>query len=228
MRSALATLVIRKARLAKEEGAELYVSSENGRSGVVALRVERVERLGDLKQFLQHEFMHLHDMLDPAFGYSPHIHLPGQNAAQQRLTRERYRLLWDITIDARLARRCSGFSANRALHQAGFERMFDFWPESKRQEAFDLLWDNPGPQHGELLAIASDPRGVRASPAATPGSPCPLCGFATFDWSDTRILSEEMRRAIQAEFPNWSPAHGACGRCIRIYSREPSPALAVL
>jgi len=42
-------------------------------------------------------------MLDPAFGYSPTLDLPGLNAAEQRLARERFRLLWDIAIDGRLA-----------------------------------------------------------------------------------------------------------------------------
>ena len=55
-----------------------------------------------LRDYVRHEFTHLSDMLDPAFGYAPTLDLPGLNGAQQRLARERYRLLWDITIDGRL------------------------------------------------------------------------------------------------------------------------------
>src|SRR5262249_54180805 len=99
---ALNLLVFRKARSKNEEGAELYVSAETGRNGVLAVLTERFGQDGPLTSFLRHELMHLQDMVDPAFGYSPHLDLPGKTAAQQRLMRERYRLLWDITIDGRL------------------------------------------------------------------------------------------------------------------------------
>src|SRR5262245_47783425 len=67
----LNTLAFRKARTKKDEAAELYVSPENGRSGVVAMRPERFERDEAVHLFLRHEFMHLSDMVDPAFGYVP-------------------------------------------------------------------------------------------------------------------------------------------------------------
>ena len=100
---ALNVLAFRQARTKNEEGAELYVSA-GVRNAMVALRMDRLERDRPLLRFLRHEFMHLHDMVDPAFAYSRQIHLPTHNQTQQRITRERYRLLWDITIDGRLTR----------------------------------------------------------------------------------------------------------------------------
>ena len=217
LRTALSALVFRKARIKNDEGAELYVSAENGRAGVVALRVERFDQPAELERFLRHEFMHVHDMVNPAFGYSPQLHLPGQNAAQQRLTRERYRLLWDITIDGRLVNSNRPTVGSREPHRATFDRAFDFWPESQRDEVFDSLWQNRHPLHLELLAIASGLRDLKSAHHPTPGAPCPLCDFATFDWADSRGLNEQTIAALQREFPQWTTEQGACGRCVEIY-----------
>jgi len=217
LRAALSGLVVRKARVKNDEGTELYVKEENGRAGVLALRVERFEQPDELARFLRHELMHLHDMVNPAFGYSPQLHLPGQNAAQQRLTRERYRLLWDITIDGRLVNSDRPTVGTRDQHRAAFERAFGFWPENKRDETFDLLWQNRDPLHQHLLEIASDPREIKSAHQPSPGAPCPLCGFATFDWADSRQLSEPAAAALQREFPDWTAEDGACRRCVEIY-----------
>ena len=217
LRPALSALAFRKARVKNDEGAELYVSAENGRAGVLALRVERFDQPAELARFLRHELTHVHDMVNPAFGYSPQLHLPGQNAAQQRLTRERYRLLWDVTIDGRLVNSNRPTLGNREQHRGAFEGAFGFWPESKREQVFDSLWQNPDPLHQDLLAIASDPRDLKSSHKPTPGAPCPLCGFATFDWTDSLRLTEPTTAALQREFPDWTVEQGACGRCAAIY-----------
>ena len=213
LRETLNALVFRKARIKNDEGAELYVSADNGRSGVVALCVERFDQPEALARFLRHEFTHVDDMVNPAFGYSPQLHLPGQNAAQQRLTRERYRLLWDITIDGRLLRSTVGTPEQ---HRGAFERAFGFWPEIKRDKVFDSLSNNPDPRHVDLLAIASDPRDLQSAHEPTPGAPCPLCGFATFDWADSGSFCDQTTAKIQKEFPQWTPRQGACGRCVAV------------
>ena len=225
LRESLDSLAFRKARRKSEEGAELYVqTSDPGttlvlqeRNAVVALRVERLSRDEDMLPFLRHEFMHVNDMVSPAFGYSPQLQLTGQNSAQQRLTRDRYRLLWDITIDGRLTRAMRATTVSFEHHRASFDRVFSFWPESRREEVFDSLWNDPHPQHGELLAIASDPRAVRHEHQPLPGAPCPLCGFATFHWATPSQLEGETRQLIAKEFPAWSPEQGACSRCVEVY-----------
>ena len=228
LRNALNALVFRTARTRNDEGAELYVHAETGRAGVVALRVERFEQLDNLGYYLRHEFSHLQDMVNPAFGYSPQFHLPGRNLSQQRLIRERYRLLWDITIDGRLS--ISTCSANkvRVQHRAAFDRAFNFWPETKRDEVFDSLWESRQSTHDALLAIASDPRQLESQREPVPGAACPLCGFATFSWADISKLLDSTAAAIQAEFPDWLPAHGACQRCVAIYRLRGVASLAVV
>jgi len=217
LRAALNALVFRKARVKSDEGAELYVSPENGRAGVVALRVERFDQLDALAQLLRHEFTHLHDMLNPAFGYAPQFHVAGRNPSQQRLIRERYRLLWDITIDGRLSVSPRGEIGSRQQHRSAFDRGFGFWSEAKRDEVFLSLWENCQPRHDVLLSIASDPRDIRSSGEPSPGAPCPLCGFATFSWANNSALSASTVAAIREEFPHWSPGEGACQRCAAIY-----------
>jgi hypothetical protein len=210
---ALNTLAFRKVRAKKDEAAELYVSVENGRSGVVAMRPERFERDAAVCHFLRHEFMHLSDMVDPGFGYAPEVRAPGMNPSHQRIVRERYRLLWDITIDGRLGR-----SLECERHRALFDSAFSFWPEARRSEVFSNLWTAKTPSHEELLALATDPRDLSHADHPLPGGSCPLCGFSTFEWADLNALADATLAVIEREFPGWSPVRGACSRCAEVYA----------
>jgi transposase len=218
LRRELAALAFRKARHRGEEGAELFVSAETGRNAVVALRAERFAADAELQPFLRHELAHLHDMLDPAFGYSPE--LPTATAAdraRERLIRGRYRLLWNITVDGRLIRAGRATPGNEQTHRTAFDRAFDFWPEPRRNEIFDRLWNDPQPRHPDLLALAADPRQTRRALHPEPGAPCPLCGFPTFVWATAERLTDALQVAIRREFPNWTPEQGACARCAEVY-----------
>jgi hypothetical protein len=214
--SALSTLAFRKVRMKRDEGAELYVSAENGRSAVVALRPERFECDEAVTRLLRHEFMHLSDMLDPAFGYSPKLNLPNLNSTQQRITRERYRLLWDVTIDGRLYRagRCAD---NHTQHQALFNRIYSFWSDTRRAQVFESHWNNDAPRHDELLALAANPRDLSHTEAPLPGSLCTLCQFPTFNWADVSALPPATLSKLRAQFPEWNSVQGVCERCVEIY-----------
>lgn len=231
LRESLDSLAFRKARGKNEEGAELYVqkaevgeeSKPARRNAVVALGMEWMARDETLLPFLRHEFMHLNDMVSPVFGYAPRLDWPGQNSAQQRLTRDRYRLLWDITIDGRLVRANRTTTATREQHRTHFDQAFNFWPAAHREEVFDSLWTAVEPQHAVLLALASDPRAVREQHQPLPGAPCPLCGFATFEWAAVKLLVGDAGKAIAREFPDWSFDQGACQRCVEVYEVNVRP-----
>lgn len=214
---ALNVLGFRQARTRNEEGAEMYVSADNIRNAMVALRMDRLERDEPLLRFLRHEFLHLHDMVDPAFGYSPHVHLPSNNQTQQRITRERYRLLWDITIDGRLTRAGHETVSRQEQHQALFARAFAFWPEVKRRQVFEAHWNGQAPLHENILALAADPRDLGRAQAHLPGGSCPLCGFPTFEWADANALPAPILGTLRAQFSHWLPDHGVCKRCVEIY-----------
>lgn len=217
VRKGLAVLAVRKASGKNDEGAELYVNDAGQRTGILALRLERLTSGASLRDYLRHEFMHLHDMLDPAFGYAPELDLPGLHSAQRRLARERYRLLWDITIDGRLAASDHAPIQTHEQHALAFARGYSFWDQEKRDDTFAALWRNPAPTHFLFLELIADPRGLRGSYQPAPGVSCPLCGFPTFVWAETSKLPQAIADRIAAEFPGWSLDHGLCGHCQETY-----------
>jgi len=218
----LAVLAVRKTRGKNDDGAELYVNEAGQRSAILALRPESFERDAALRNYVRHEFTHLSDMLDPAFGYAPTLDLPGLNGAQQRLARERYRLLWDITIDGRLAAAGRTPMQAREQHAAAFARGYSFWPEDRQVETFRSLWQQCSPRHTEFLALIADPRGLREAHRPAPGGSCPLCDFPTFAWANAEALRPEIAARVVAEFPDWSAEQGLCGRCLETYQAAAS------
>lgn len=217
VREKIGALAVRKTTAKKDEGAELYVNETGARTALLALRLERFLDLPSLEQYLRHEFTHLHDMLDPAFGYQPVLELPGLNPAQRRLAAERYRLIWDITIDGRLA--CAGKlpDGSREAYAMAFARSYSFWPEAKQEETFARLWTEPSPSHAAFLDLIADPRGLRDTQRPSPGGSCPLCEFPTFAWAPVSEISQEINDRIGVEFPGWSPENGLCSRCLETY-----------
>lgn len=213
--SSLISLTYRKARSRQDEGAELYTNAAGERRAVIALRGERFDDDATLEVFLRHEVFHLRDMLDPEFGYEPGLNIPGITQTQQRLATERYRVLWDAAIDARLAREGHALATPREKHAALIDRAFSFWPAERRAEAFARVWSGRGLDHALLAGFARDPRGHdHAGPA--PGQPCPLCGMPTFAWAGAESLAP-VGRIIRREFATWKPEQGACGRCAEVY-----------
>lgn len=213
------TLVLRKARGPREEGAELYVNG-SVRTGVISLRPERLASGTEAAGFLHHEFFHLQDMVDPAYGYEPELAISLASASQQRLTRERYGVLWDASIDGRLTRAGRPTAGTKELRWLEFDQAFAFWPESKREEVFAWAWHSPSPTHKQFREWVSDPRQLDSSAGPQPGGLCPLCRFPTFAWAQAMTLEERTLLAIRGEFPGWSPGQGVCGRCVEIYRRR--------
>jgi hypothetical protein len=192
-----ATLLVRRTVTKKDEGAELFVRPD-AKNVAIALRSERIFEPG-FELWLAHEFCHISDMLDPAFAYEPEIRLPDAPPAELDLLRERYRVLWDVTIDGRLDR-------NKPARLAEFQKVM---PTAKN---FEQLWSSR-PSHPELVALA---KSVLARVQKTPGAACPLCKFPTFVWADAPPVE-----AIGRDFPRWLPVHGCCARCAELYSMRP-------
>ena len=213
----LQVLAFRKARHRAEEGGELYVNADHDRHGIVALSPERFAESEWLPAFLHHELMHLSDMVDEAFGYSPDLSRAGGTASHLRLIRERYRLLWDVTIDGRLTQSGRATVATREQRRAEFERGFGFLDARKRASLFESLWTGSSPRHRDLVGIAGDPRELSETRSQAPGAPCPLCGFATFDWVDAKTLKATAVASIRREFAGWRSEEGICHRCSEIY-----------
>jgi hypothetical protein len=67
-------------------------------------RAELAGRVVQVRVLLRHELMHVADMLDPAFGYERSLPTSDDGPSADNIVRDRYRVLWDVTIDGRLAR----------------------------------------------------------------------------------------------------------------------------
>jgi hypothetical protein len=218
LESGLAALGIRKAAARHEEEAELFVNSDHQRHGLIALRPERFLDDEALISLMHHELTHLSDMVDPEFGYSPE--LGGEKALHSFLMapRERYRLLWDITIDGRLHRSGRLAPAGREERRQAFFNAFQFLASSELEQTFAALWTDPAPRHSRLAGLSVNPRGLQHLTGPMPGALCQLCGFPNFNWAGPDSLPEKAKAQIQSEFPAWSPGHGICRRCAEVYS----------
>ena len=221
-------LAFRKSRGKGDDGTELYVNEGGDRSGVVAIRPEHFAREAELTAFLRHEFTHLHDMLDPAFAYSPSLPSIVPSINQDRLARERYRMLWDVSIDGRLTLAGKRTIAPKDQRWSEFATVFSFWPEIRQWDVFEWIWSHPAPTHRMFVDLVCDPRQLQTGTGPRPGAPCPLCGFPTFAWAPVAELAQSTLNAIRSEFPHWEPEQGACARCSEIYRVNRPQALSVL
>lgn len=214
---ALAALAFRKARGREEEGSELYGAADGRRHGVMALRPEGFADWQALTRMLHHELGHLSDMVDPLFGYAPNVTGLGGSASHQRLVRERYRLLWDVSIDGRLVQRELATVSDEARRHRELDRGFGFLSEGPRSELFASLWSGRLARHDAFLKLALDPRGLGGRHAPVPGASCPMCGFPTFAWTFATGLSAVARGRMRAEFPSWEESESVCSRCAEMY-----------
>lgn len=211
------SLMYRKARSGKDEGAELYTNGEGVRRVVVALLPERFDDDAALEIFLRHELAHIFDMLDPAFGYIPSLHIQGATSTQLRLATDRYRVLWNAAIDARLARTGHPVASDRARHAATIDRAFSPLPPGRRSELTAEIWSGSRITHARLAEWAYEPRAAETGAGPGPGRTCPLCGMPTFVWADEASARAALPLARE-EFADWTPEQGACARCIEVYA----------
>jgi hypothetical protein len=230
--------LVAPARVRKAEGAELFVrpaaeglGERERRRVVIRLSPEAWRDPDRLLGFLRHELLHIADMLDPPFGYEPHLPPSGAGPAHDRLLRDRYRTLWDATIDGRLARLAQAPASTRADRLRDFARAFPMLGD-RTEETFQHFFENHACTHGAFVAFAANPSpAVHSSspdprppaPGAHIGERCPLCRFPTYAFeADPEALPGEVLAEIARDFPAWAPAHGLCRQCADLYrSRRP-------
>lgn len=94
-------IFIRQTSNPKQEGAELYVTGEI-KTIIIKLRVTKIMDKLSLQSFLRQELMHISDMLDPAFQYSPSAPLGGSSEVEENLIRDRFRQLWNEYVAMRV------------------------------------------------------------------------------------------------------------------------------
>jgi hypothetical protein len=197
---------------------------------VLASRFSNPEEAQELDAFLIHEFMHAKDMVDPEFDYEDAF-IPG-NPSVKNLITARFRLLWNMYVDSRLARMGVVSVLPKEARYREFDNFYRKIPEKQRKGIFEGLWKTEKLTHEELLSMATD-LDTLMSKYVDPGemtdedkdyihlqgSPCPLCKFPTYNWVDDpeSICDEMVIEAIQIDFPDWESRDGGCDRCIEVY-----------
>jgi hypothetical protein len=180
LQRAQACRVARAAR-SRDEGADLFdleqdvVLDERASPGDGALAPRRVVfvRLrsqsfmdaAKLLALLRHEFLHLADMLDPAFGYQRELPPAEAGPAHDQLVRSRYRVLWDVTIDGRLVSHGLAACGARARRLNEFCDTFALLG-GRAQMEFERWFHTTRPTHEHLVEFARNP-GAQCGAAPT-------------------------------------------------------------
>jgi len=221
----VATCFVARAGQPKDEGAELFVAADpaiapRGRRTLrILIRPEWLLRREILTPFLRHELLHIADMLDPVFAYETVLPVTEGGPTHDNLITNRYRVLWDVTIDGRMAKRgwCDPEIRERAFRNflAGFPMLGE-----AGGEVFQRFFDAPQPRHSELAAFVLDPRptAVHRAEKFAAGTHCALCRFPTQAFEPApQSLAGEILTEIQKDFPQWRPAQGLCSQCADLY-----------
>ena len=220
-----------RATQAKEEGAELFVATDRAREKSprrtlrILIRAESLIEPNSALTFLRRELFHIADMLDPVFAYEPTLPKAEGGPTYDTLITNRYRVLWDITINGRMSRRGWCDASVREQQFSDFVRAFPVLRE-RLEELFSAFFDNEQPRHADLARFAFDPRHASGDlqRQAAPGTHCPLCRFPTHAFEpQPGHLGVEVLASLKEDFPNWTPALGLCIQCADLYrSRQMS------
>lgn len=215
----------------REEGADLIDWVVPGSADVHPLLVLRLRPAillepEALRALLRHELTHIGDMLDPAFSYERTLPPSDDGPSGDNIVRDRYRVLWDVTIDGRLARAGLGSDRVRAARWQEFTRTFSMLGD-RRSAAFDGWFGRIRPTHAALVAFAQAPNGADSRNPTDSGR-CPLCRFpvASLDQRPGR-LSADAVAAIRGDHPRWSIEQGLCPQCLDLYEARHEQAVDV-
>jgi hypothetical protein len=214
-----------RASQAKEEGAELFVAQDANQKKLehrtlrVLLRPESLFDAKVLRLFLRHEFFHIADMLDPAFAYEPTLPKAEGGPTYDTLITNRYRVLWDVTINGRMVRRGWCAATVRDQQFRDFVHAFPMLQDGI-EELFTRFFDSEQPKHSDLARFAFDPRQATGNlqRCAAPGTHCPLCKFPTHAYeAEPDNFGAEVLAALKEDFPNWTASLGLCVQCADLY-----------
>lgn len=215
--------VIRPAPTPRKEAAELYVrpiadDSQDQCTLMIQVCPRSLLHPDKLAPRFRRELMHVADMLDPQFGYEKKS-LTG-NTPRINLIRDRFRVLWDICVEGRLAYKGHHDKRMEDMLSAQLERVFA--QPANSQEAFQMVYQSDKLTHAQLLNWATSPSELFNTLEVTEGNRngnlCPMCGFPTFDWFDSPTELDLIAPTIKKSFADWNPDQGVCRQCAEIYS----------
>ncbi len=204
----------------REEYADLRQPRSGSRAGASGKPILTIYLLtttlldpGRLLPFLRRELLHVDDLLDPGFEFEIDSGLPEGAGALAGLIRQRYRLLWETSVDGRLVAEGRLPGEVEEHRRREFLRAFPMLGE-EGPSRFDRFFRGPRPGHRELLAFASDP-----GPARQASLSCPLCSMPCSALHPSPgELEPRILEAIRRDFPAWRPGLGLCPRCAELYA----------
>lgn len=217
-------VAVARAPSAKIEGADLFGFGAGGEPLLalgIALTSSTLAQPRRCSALLRGEMLHVADLLDPAFGFRPGVEADLAGPIAQRILRDRYRVLWQASVQGRL------HAAGRAPEPSRDEwrnRLRAALPALETQAVAVLaesLLEGPRPTHRELLDLAA--RGGRRVPGDgsarfVPGSTCGACAFPTHEFvEEPESLPAAVLATIVGDVPGWSPDSGLCGQCAELY-----------
>lgn len=213
--------LVARALLARDEGADLLLAPEipgaAGRTVSIRLRPQAFRDGGHLRTLLRRELLHVADMLDPEFGYQPRLPAGSGGPSQERVLRERYRVLWEVTVAGRLERCGALGPQTRGESERLFRAAFPMLDGEEADEAFHRFYDDDRPSHARIAAFALAPQGP-AAVGLRAGACCPLCRFPTYSAEPSpEKLPDEVVACIVEEFPGWTCGDGLCRQCADLY-----------
>ncbi len=215
--SSIRRWVVRRAVGEKEEGAELFVHPKEGYTVRLLLRPLLFLDPQALLTLLRSELLHIADMLDPDFGYEPVLLGEEGGAVYDRLLQDRYRTLWNTTVQGRMVRYGWAAPSVRSLCFQEFARTFPMLGD-QTLELFSRFFDGERPSHRELKAFA-----LRPAKGPQPAGRCPLCRFPTYAFlPHPEDLPAPVLERIRRDFPGWHPVQGLCLQCGDLYQLQGS------
>lgn len=215
-------LLVTMATSGADEGAELFVTAGPvAPRGTVVLRLRpgifaQAERL---RALCRHELLHVADLLTPDFAFTPAALRAVAGPLPEALLRERYRVLWNASVDGRLHRLGWASPGARETRLREFGAAFPMLG-ARLEEAFERFFSGPRATHPALIAFATAPERARGGtrPGPHPGARCPLCACPTHVFVlDPEALAAETREAIRRSAPGWEPGAGLCRQCADVY-----------
>ena len=177
--------------------------------------------------FLRHELTHITDILDSTFAYDTSCPLSEISQSEESLFRDRFRTLWDLSVDGRLERKGVLPVDIREKRTAEFRALFQTLDDKTAEKVFLALWNGTRPSNEEFrrmvkgvaslcstLKIPSVIFDDDGSNFAYHGSPCSLCLFPTHEWAEK---TDKLCIEVKKEFPEWDFSQGICSQCANRY-----------
>src|SRR5262245_26013006 len=209
----------------RDEGADLHEDRSSGLNDDAVAMIIRLlpSTLLDgaaTRALLRRELAHIADMLDPEFGYT-HA-MPALEGTRAGLIRERYRVLWDTSVDGRLAAQGALAPGRDRIRRR--EVIAAFPARSGGEALFERLFFGPRPTHEQLWSLALGQGASALGPGGPASGRCPLCAFPTTVFHpDTSQLGSDVLEAIAGDFPSWRAGDGLCVQCSDLYASRVGP-----